>query len=52
MGWMVALGIVMLAEKRLPWGRGLVVPIGVALLVWGSVLLLGSPPYVSHLHHH
>ncbi len=52
MGGMFALGIVMLAEKRLPWGRRLVVPIGVALLVWSSVLLLGTPPYVSHLHHH
>jgi hypothetical protein len=24
----------------------------VALLVWGSVLLLGTQPYVSHLDHH
>jgi predicted metal-binding membrane protein len=52
MGWMVALSIVMLAEKRLPWGQRLVVPIGVALLLWGSVLLLGTPPDASHLHHH
>jgi len=52
MGWMFALGIVMLAEKQLTWGRRLVVPIGVALLVWGSLLLLGTSPDVSYLHHH
>ena len=52
MGWMVALSMVMLAEKRLAWGRRLVVPIGVALLLWGSVLLLGTPPDAGHLHHH
>jgi predicted metal-binding membrane protein len=52
LGWMVALGIVMLAEKRLAWGRRLVVPIGAALLLWGGVLLLGVPPFVSHLRHH
>jgi Predicted metal-binding integral membrane protein (DUF2182) len=53
MGWMVALGIVMLAEKRLGWGRRLVVPIGAALLVWGSVLLLGTrlTPAISTLTH-
>ena len=52
MGWMVALSIVMLTEKRLPWGLRLVVPIGVALLLWGGLLLLGTSPDASHLHHH
>jgi predicted metal-binding membrane protein len=52
MGWMLALSVVMLAEKRLPWGQRLAVPIGMALLVWGSVLLLRTPPYVGHFHQH
>jgi predicted metal-binding membrane protein len=37
LAWMLALGVVMAAEKNLPWGRKLSVPIGIALLggaVW------------------
>jgi predicted metal-binding membrane protein len=40
LGSMFGLGAVMLAEKRLPWGRRLIMPIGMALLAWGSLVLL------------
>jgi predicted metal-binding membrane protein len=39
LGWMLALGAVMAAEKNLPWGRRLTAPIGLALLMWGGVLI-------------
>lgn len=32
-GWMLAIGAVMAAEKNLPWGRRLSAPLGVALLL-------------------
>jgi predicted metal-binding membrane protein len=38
--WMLVLGAVMAAEKNLPWGRKLSAPLGVALIGWGSVILL------------
>ena len=37
--WMLLLGIVMAAEKNLPWGRKLAAPIGVALLA-GAVAVI------------
>jgi predicted metal-binding membrane protein len=33
LGWMLLLGIVMAAEKNLPWGRRLSAPLGVVLIV-------------------
>ena len=39
-GWMFALGAVMAIEKNLPWGRKLSAPVGVALIGWGSWILL------------
>jgi predicted metal-binding membrane protein len=39
-GWMLALGTVMAVEKNLPWGRRLSVPLGLALLSGGLVILL------------
>ncbi len=42
LGWMLVLGTVMAAEKNLPWGRRLSVPVGMVLLVWGiSLILIG-----------
>jgi predicted metal-binding membrane protein len=41
-GWMLALAAVMAAEKNLPWGGRLRTPLGVALLAWSAVLLLGA----------
>jgi len=41
-GWMLALGAVMTIEKNMPWGRRLSAPLGVALIGWGSVLVLSS----------
>lgn len=51
-GAMLGLGALMLAETVSPWGRRLVLPIGLALLVWGAVLMLGAPATPVHLHHH
>ncbi len=38
--WMFALGIVMAAEKNLPWGRKLSAPVGVALIVGAVAIIL------------
>ena len=38
-GWMLALGLIMAAEKNFPWGRMLSVPVGVGLVVWGAALV-------------
>jgi predicted metal-binding membrane protein len=51
LGWMLVLGVVMAAEKNLPWGRRLSAPLGVTLLIWGIVmLLLGAPTAQVHIH--
>jgi predicted metal-binding membrane protein len=51
LGWMLVLGVVMAAEKNLPWGRRLSAPLGVTLLIWGVVmLLLGAPTTHMHIH--
>ena len=39
-GWMLALGAVMAAEKNLPWGRRLSAPLGLTLLYWGTTLIV------------
>jgi predicted metal-binding membrane protein len=41
-GWMLALGAVMAAEKNLPWGRRLPAPVGVALLLVASWLVASA----------
>ncbi len=41
-GWMLALGAIMAIEKNMPWGRKLSAPLGVALLVCGTAILLGN----------
>jgi predicted metal-binding membrane protein len=41
-GWMLVLGALMAIEKNMPWGRKLSAPIGVALLCWGALVLLGN----------
>lgn len=46
LGWMLALGAVMLAERSFPWGRHLTLPVGAVLilcalgLVWRTPLLI------------
>jgi predicted metal-binding membrane protein len=37
--WMFVLALVMAIEKNVSWGRRLSAPVGVALLVWGVVLM-------------
>ena len=41
-GWMLALAVVMAAEKNLPWGRRLRTPLGAGLLAWSAVLVAGQ----------
>lgn len=41
LGWMLALGAVMAAEKNLPWGRRISAPLGGALVGWGLILAVG-----------
>ena len=40
LGWMLVLGAVMAVEKNLPWGRKLSAPLGIALLVWGALIVI------------
>jgi predicted metal-binding membrane protein len=40
LGWMLALGVVMAAEKNLPWGRKLSAPLGVLLLMCAVLVVL------------
>lgn len=48
LGWMLALGVVMAAERSFRWGRHLTVPLGAALLL-GAAALAGGAPLVSGL---
>lgn len=41
-GWMLALGAIMAVEKNLPWGRRLSPVLGVLLLGWGGVIIVGN----------
>ena len=38
-GWMLALGALMAAEKNLPWGRKMAAPLGVGLMAWAGVIV-------------
>ena len=40
LGWMLALGAVMAAEKNVSWGRKLSAPLGFALLAWGALIAI------------
>ena len=39
-GWMLALGVVMAVEKNTRWGRNLSRPLGLTLIMWGTLILL------------
>ncbi|MEO8303992.1 MAG: DUF2182 domain-containing protein [Betaproteobacteria bacterium] len=41
-GWMLALALVMAAEKNLPWGRRLATPVGLALLGWAGAIVVAN----------
>ncbi|UCH27039.1 MAG: DUF2182 domain-containing protein, partial [Trueperaceae bacterium] len=45
LGWMLALGAVMAAEKNSRWGRRLSTPVGLALLVWAWLTVLWASPW-------
>ncbi|HEU5170856.1 MAG TPA: DUF2182 domain-containing protein [Gemmatimonadales bacterium] len=40
LGWMLALGAVMSAERAMPWGRRLTRPAGALLILWGALLIV------------
>jgi predicted metal-binding membrane protein len=40
LAWMLVLGVVMAAEKNLPWGRRLSAPVGVILIVCAVALVV------------
>jgi predicted metal-binding membrane protein len=42
LGWMLVLGAIMAAEKNLPWGRKIGVPVGVVLTVSGLITSLAG----------
>lgn len=43
LGWMLALGAVMFAEKAVSWGRWVTQPAGALFAIWGVGLALGLP---------
>ncbi|HEX4835520.1 MAG TPA: DUF2182 domain-containing protein [bacterium] len=45
LGWMLALGAVMAAERATRWGRVLTPPLGAALVIWGVLTLVGRVPF-------
>ena len=47
LGWMLALGAVMAAERSFRWGRYLTVPLGAVLLLAAAALAAGSPLVAS-----
>jgi predicted metal-binding membrane protein len=42
LGWMLALAVVMAAEKNLPWGRHLRTPLGIALIGWALAIVIAN----------
>ncbi len=42
LGWMLALAVVMAAEKNLPWGRRLRTPLGLGLLGWAGFVVFAN----------
>jgi predicted metal-binding membrane protein len=39
-GWMLALGAIMAAEKNFSWGRSIGKPLGIALMVWSAWIVV------------
>jgi predicted metal-binding membrane protein len=46
-GWMLVLGAIMALEKNMPWGRKLSVPVGVALLACGALIVLSHSSFIQ-----
>src|SRR6266513_2848107 len=47
LGWMLALGTLMAAERTTRWGRYLTAPVGAALVLWAVLHLAGIAPFPS-----
>ncbi len=45
LGWMLALGAVMAAERTTRWGRHLTRPLGAVLVLWAVLHVLGRAPF-------
>ena len=45
LGWMLALGAIMAAERVSRWGRWLTRPLGLALILWAVLYLAGYMPF-------
>ncbi len=45
LGWMLALGAVMAAERTTRWGRHLTRPLGATLVLWAALALAGVVPF-------
>jgi predicted metal-binding membrane protein len=45
LGWMLALGALMAAERATRWGRLLTRPLGAALIAWAALALAGRVPF-------
>jgi predicted metal-binding membrane protein len=45
LGWMLALGAVMGAERATRWGRRLSAPLGIALIAWAALVLTRWVPF-------
>lgn len=39
LGWMFILAVIMAIEKNVSWGRRISIPLGIALIGWGVLLL-------------
>ena len=46
-GWMLALGAVMAAEKNFRWGRRLSAPLGIGLLAWSAWIVIAETSATS-----
>jgi predicted metal-binding membrane protein len=45
LGWMLLLGAVMAVEKSTRWGRYLTRPVGLVLIAWAILVLVGYLPF-------
>jgi predicted metal-binding membrane protein len=46
-GWMLGLAVIMALEKNLAWGRLLARPLGVGLLLWSGLIVVGQTEWLT-----